>query len=434
MASYCDNIDRWIQHCLYDGTKPNLKGKIIFHGDRIYSYGTHFEMARVLRDRKGDATAFLINGDRWGQTTDRHQREVRSAIARTSKPRVIIPYSALDSAGVTLDSIEIIEVTKDRRETKQHVSLSMPEGACWVEEPIRKHVELPSNVLAERVATKNAKEVESFEMKRQWAQQGLSAWKHLLAPDAKPREFTIDDLQHYERHEVRTTGTERVLYKNHRVVDVAVNDNGQTEYRWETSRHWLGESLIRAKVPRPMFTSCKTCAGTGRTYPGAPKPAKRCDSCDGLGGRRWRRNRNVLFLSGFDHNEYPRNVYFLCELPRGAKPTTVAEAYEALKPEAVQLAEQMGRSVHRQGDIFTIELRGVTKRQLRAQGARFEKRGQLFGTNHEATETAYLPNGTTLVRGTLWHNPAWRGPDHRRVTVGKSSWHIAIKNTVPIAA
>ena len=49
-----------------------------------------------------------------------------------------------------------------------------------------------------------------------------------------------------------------------------------------------------------------------------------------------------MFLSGFDHNER-RPSYFLCELPPGCTAGTLAEAYEALKPDGVRLAEQMGR-------------------------------------------------------------------------------------------
>jgi hypothetical protein len=93
----------------------------------------------------------------------------------------------------------------------------------------------------------------------------------------------------------------------------------------------------------------------------------------------------------------------------------------------------MGRTVYRQGDIFAVELASVTLRHLRKQGATVVKHGNLLGTNHEATEVAYLPDGTTLVRGVLRHNPQGRRPDHARVKVG-NRWSVVVKNTVPLAA
>ena len=161
-------------------------------------------------------------------------------------------------------------------------------------------------------------------------------------------------------------------------------------------------------------------------------------------------HRWAYYLSGFDHAE-SRPLYFFAELPRGAKPTTVAEAYEVLKPDPVKLAEQMGRPIFRQGDIFGVPTT-LDRKVLKAQGARIERRTQaklelspimreiqpanlpyVLGTNHTATEVAYLPNGVTLARGTMYHDPDGRNADHARRRIGDGkSWHIVVKNTVPI--
>lgn len=141
--------------------------------------------------------------------------------------------------------------------------------------------------------------------------------------------------------------------------------------------------------------------------------------------------KRVTLLSGFDMNE-TRRSYFLCQLPTTAQPTTVAEAYEALKPEVVKQAEQAGRNVMRQGDIFAIDT-GLTKRELTKMGATYEKRGRVFGTNHVATDLATLPSGVVLARGTLTHAPKFRAPDHKRVTLPDRRWYICVKNTVPVA-
>lgn len=210
-------------------------------------------------------------------------------------------------------------------------------------------------------------------------------------------------------------------------VTEATDDQGRTVYRWTTRRHRLGESLIRAKVKVTLNEACKPCNGTGEGINSF------CGECNGRGRRYHTSTRSALFLSGFDHQER-QPLYFFCELPRGVKPTTVAEAYEALKPEPVKLAEANGRSVLRQGDIFAIPVPDTDLRSLRKMGATIEKRGRVLGTSHVASEVAYLPNGTTLMRGTMYHEPEqFRPADHKRVTLPKSTWCIAVKNTCPLA-
>ena len=173
-------------------------------------------------------------------------------------------------------------------------------------------------------------------------------------------------------------------------VEVTEDEQG-TLWSWTTSRHWLGESLVRATI---------------------------------------RGDRSALFLSGFDRNE-TRRSYFFCELPQSASHvTTVDEALEALKPAAVLLAESEGRQVFRQGDIFAIQT-GLTKRELTKRGAVYGRGVSLLGTNHVATEVALLPTGTQLVRGSLRHEPGSRAADHARVKLG-DGWFVVVKNTVPV--
>ncbi|TCO49663.1 hypothetical protein [Actinocrispum wychmicini] len=328
MSHYARDVaERWVAAMTYD---PDMRlrstSRMYPSGDRIYSYGSHFELGRVIR-RAGEVVAFLLNGDTYSPTTSNHQNELRSAVDRSGVPRVIIPYSALQSSGLDLDSIEILDVTRD----------------AWV--PV------------ERVA---------YQPRTRWA------WS------------TPGDL---------TT---------------AVLPDGRTRYRWTDYVHRLGESVIR-----------------GRIHIGWRS----------VGPDRWDRTpryRWTKFLSGFDVQE-SRPLYFFCELPR-TDATTVSQAYQALKPDAVLLAEQMNRTVTRQGDIFTVALSSqVTKRWLRHEGATFDKGGPLLDTNHVATEVARMPDGTTVVRGTLTHRPPFRRPDHRRVRLA-DGWHAVVKNTVPLSA
>lgn len=105
-------------------------------------------------------------------------------------------------------------------------------------------------------------------------------------------------------------------------------------YQWHTVRHWLGDAVFSARI---------------------------------MGSK-----KRVKWLSSFDRNE-PRPLYFLCQLP-ACTATTYEEAIEALKPESVQLAEAMGRTVERQGDIFAIPMPGMTLADLKGRGGQIVRR------------------------------------------------------------
>lgn len=415
MTSYHDVCERWVDRCLGSGARAIDTQRVWTDGDHIYSYGRHFEMARIMRDVNGEPTFFLVNGETFSPSTTNHQSNVRSAIQRSGIESIIIPHGALEAATIDFSSIEIIDVQSDHTEVKRFEQSTPPHGARW----------------------------ESYQQ---------SVWE-----DGKYVR-SDDDPWHY----YLTTGR--------RQIDVQANEDGTLTYSWETTRHWLGGSLIKARVRWRGYTLCKPCGGSGTDgelqgppEPGGewtyerrtigdervwhPRPGRRnrfthdwdarqstlCAKCNGEGGRHFTRSRQAYFLSGFDSQE-ARPSYFFCELPKGVTPTSVDEAFECLKPTAVKIAEMMDREVTRQGDIFAIPLENLDKRTLRKRGARFEKRGKLLNTNHAATEVAYMPDGTTLVRGVLHHVPEWRDPDHARRKLATPGWHVVQKNTVPVAA
>jgi hypothetical protein len=173
-------------------------------------------------------------------------------------------------------------------------------------------------------------------------------------------------------------------------------------WQWTTYRHWLGAAVFRAD-----YTSADTTRGNGRTA-----------------------TRTAYFLSAFDDQE-TRPHYFLCELPQGIEPGSVADALHALKPAEVIAAEQAGLSVTRQGDVFAIPAT-LTTRQLPHKR---ERRAHLLHLSHTATEVCVTDDGTTYARGVLRHAPveSWRAPEHRRQPMGdRTTWHRIVKNTVPI--
>lgn len=500
-----DVARRWVNRILYPGRDPLSSRNLLDRGDRIFSYGTHFEVGRILRDRKGEPQAWLLNGDRWpGVVTTRHQNEVRSAVAGHDMPVVTIPHQALDAAGIDLGTVEILDVQRDwwttRVITKEHLVGS------WEYE----------YDYADKGGWKNSLTNEFVERTSYWGEGStepvVECDHEIVVPgpwntgyDGAPRwnwEYEVAQRKAREvhiraRHGVwdgvsphrRNTGRKTAQFSTNISWDLIDDPTAPLGYVFEreVTRHWLGGSLIKAQVPYRINVKHKECGGTGLASepwftrggneglgPLDEDATRRneehwawqrerferngywsvgraiyehevipywkievaiehteCRGCRGRGTVSADRRRTAYFLSGFDENE-TRPSYFFCELPPKVKPTTVEEAIETLKPSAVKLAEEAGREVKRQGDIFAVPMPGVTLRELKAQSGRHEKRGNLLGTNHAATEVVYVGK-QTYARGTIRHVPEFRRPDHKALTIGRD-WHLILKNTVPVGS
>lgn len=476
MADAYSVCARWVDiNTNSPDARPMKCRNVWFSGATIYSYGTHFPLARAIKE-EGRTVLWLLNGDASTVTTTRHQSHIRSAVGGSSIPSVIVPFSVLDAAGIEVGSVRLLEALPQRTEVIPHVAYVRPESAVWVSVAQSAYVALTEEELAARVEHLDRKARESWEERKGWADGSSSGyWLDWLVDHPAPRTHTVEDIPAHQRKEWRVVGHEDVLYldRHQRTrIDVEALPEGGCRYTWETTRHWLGESLIEATVIDRRNFTCRGCRGSGLHPDAPPRPArpdwhtdeyvltdegrmarmrlwhqacaewdaawaafsgKRCPRCNGRARWTKRFDRRRKFLSGFDRGE-SRASYFFCELPV-TDAATVEEALEALKPSTVRLAEQMGREVRRQGDIFAVALSpDITRRRLTAMGARFVKRGTLLGTNHEATEVALLPDGTTVARGCLYHAPgSWRRPDHARVSLG-SGFHVIVKNTVPLAA
>lgn len=388
--TYSDVVRRWVDITEGKTDEPQLwNARIPVFDGKLYAFDRSFELVRAIRSKSGKKVShYVLNGDlipTWGWGTFSHQGIVRRAL--TDRKHVIIPFTALAEAGIDLDSVRIIDVLPDRNETIKHHSETFPEGAVWHNEDVFEVHELTEEEQAE--------------------------WRKVHRWYADMNPFPV-----WAKTRQDKVGVKRVLRTGRATwgpeITVTTREDGKTVYDWETWHHWLGESLIRARV-------------TWKTE-------------DGVEHHRW-----AYFLSGFDHQE-PAPLYFFAEMPPRVKPATVAEAYEFLKPEPVLMAEQMERRITRQGDIFAIATPSLDRRTLTKMGAVFEKRsgpwpgvigeraGELLHTNHRATEVARMPNGVTLARGQLYHDPIGRDRDHVARKMGDGQgWHIIVKNTVPNA-
>lgn len=216
-----------------------------------------------------------------------------------------------------------------------------------------------------------------------------------------------------------------VAEKKDYVRELDVAPDGEGLYHWTTSEHFLGAVVFEASY---------TLDGT---------------------------TTSAHFVSAFDEGEsMRRRNYFLAQLPRPA--TTYQDALEALKPVEVLKADAMDeRDYVRQGDIFAIPTLLTTRELKRMPGAVWGSRSgapypyfdadeyaqgrfvvneqnrtarqhsKLLGTDHEATYTITLPDGTTYARGCLYHDPPHRAPDHARKKLGDGkTWCLTIQNNV----
>lgn len=348
MATNGQIVQRWVREVRKtDGTARYLSDNSntvhVYHygGEaRIYSWGSHFEMARwvkpVTTGRRADRHAgfWLLNGDRVSVSTDRHQSEVRSAVEATGAPVLILPFTPLNRAGIDLATIVPVEITADRWEPK------------------------------------------------------------IVTRDEAVRRFsTPGSLDYY-------------------IGDGDVIDLHNGTYKIIRGTHRLGESVFHASYE------------TRERKPRDVYPMDVWNNYEYVTVR-----ASAYFLSGFDAQERTRH-YFLAQLPAKAKPVSVKDAFEILRPAVVKNADIWGHPVTRQGDIFAVPTE-FTTRNLTKAGGTIVKAGHLLGQRHTATAVIEVPSGKTYARGTLTHT----GGEHRRQRMGDGkTWHLIVKNTVPVDA
>lgn len=435
----CANWVASIEGCEDFRNRPShLRGsRVSASGDRILSYHW-WEMARIVRTAKDEPNFWLINGDRYSPSTSQHQSNVRAAIAASNLPGIIIPYTALEAAGIERESILPVEVRPDRTIEHGH---SIP-------------ADFPMPALRPEATNDDESRWEKGEIRVHDAKFSATHW-------SRRYDYELGDFADCDETSYFINGHEARLVDDH--------------WDWETRTHFLGDSLFSARVveerDRPATPEeIQALELAERWYEanreagfpghgtlehstlvenlGPQPPAARAHKFTrgNAPAHRWppkpgweyvvreRIERRVRFLSSFDYNERTP-LYFLCELPRG-KVATVEEAYELLKPRLVKMAEAGGVEVERQGDIFAVPTELTTKqvKRLTPRGkGRIVKRPAVLGTNHEPSEVMFATGDRVYARGTLYHAPGeWRRPDHARRKMGDGkTWHILLRNTVP---
>lgn len=74
-----------VAHLWANEKKESARGSnFFFEGESIYSYGYHFEVGRIVRNKRGEK-AYLINNMYQSNSTSMHQYYVRQVIPTGSK-------------------------------------------------------------------------------------------------------------------------------------------------------------------------------------------------------------------------------------------------------------------------------------------------------------------------------------------------------------
>ena len=246
MKSYGKDVYEAYVHG-YSEAGRNYGGEtVFFYGNTIYSYGYHFPMA-VRMVTPGYGTWYLVNGDVYSNTTNRHQAELRNAL--DGKRTIILPFSVLEEAKIDVSRLELVDV-----ERSQNVDV-----------------------------VRHVKNRETGKLERKVVPVHLLGSAVFKAPYVK--ETVIPDEKRSEVDHWRT--------------DQVFEDNGWTR------------RTLKQEVKTGYLISGLDATGTD-----------------------------------------PWKSYFLSVLPHAV--TTVAEAYDALKPQPVLDAEAAGIDVFRQGEYFFV--------------------------------------------------------------------------------
>lgn len=135
------------------------------------------------------------------------------------------------------------------------------------------------------------------------------------------------------------------------------------------------------------------------------------------------------FLAGLDETgRDPHNSFFLAQLDidKDNPPTTVDEAYEALKPYDVIHAECRGLEVKRQGEFFFIPVTDAEQKQLNY----IAKEGKKVLKETPLADHAQLAEAITYANGALLPNKDPEREQRHKVTARiQTSGHLYARGT-----
>jgi hypothetical protein len=115
MATHNEIITRFAR----DAGKPNAhmlrsaNTNVIAEQYTLYSYGSHFTLAKIMSDGDNTRAWWLVNGDNYSVSTTRHQSMTRGALESTGLPMLLLPFSALQEADIDRSTVKPLEILPD---------------------------------------------------------------------------------------------------------------------------------------------------------------------------------------------------------------------------------------------------------------------------------------------------------------------------------
>lgn len=403
-------------------------------------------LARFLGQRYTKHGFALLNGDGFDGAHARDatawQTRVRERAHTTFTWQrcPIIPYEALDGAGIDHDTIRVITVTEETNEQR----INQLPGSFNPHNPFPTPGEIAivgfkrtdsESYNADAAVQVWEGELQGLRTRIQFSRRAgeTNVWNRTYWIWAQP-EFGQPAWQVLRHHD-----TEYIRGKTTPI------------YAWTENVHRLGASLFTAQY---------------------------------IGGKSRHR-----FISDFDMQE-PGGLYYLAQLPGKGKCETYEDAMHLLAPPIVHKAREQGKAVYRQGDVFAVEITQnddwvyedaefVVRRSVVlanheltmrsgqkltenaiprphevqepgtcpfcncrpkvGTGPKARRALMIHGTGHTASEVVVKKDGRTFIRGIMHHDPELdtpgREPEHRVVNLDVAgrpeSWFLALRNTVP---
>jgi hypothetical protein len=266
-----------VGHLWYHETQArarNGKNTLYFQGPTIYSYGSHFPIARIVRH--GGAKAVLFTTRSYTNTTARHISYTRRAIPasaivfRVEKPTEAVTIETLK--GKEKEAAEAVAKSKHSRKYKAlHLSRaqdllnearSMASFFC-LDYEVAAPEELDN--LAEKIEEARKEEAqrqrEAAAKRLQEAQEDLEAWKrHEISYTGKLHVLTFSYARIQENELVTTKGARVPLEHVKKAAPIvrALIENGRTYKRNGHTIHLGHYVLDEIKEDGTLIAGCHT--------------------------------------------------------------------------------------------------------------------------------------------------------------------------------
>lgn len=221
-----------IAHLWANESQESANGSnFYFEGESIYSYGRHFEVGRIVRNKRGEK-AYLINDRYYSHTTSKHQYYVREAIPTGSKV-FSVGYNMSNTGNMAFVTSGL-ESIKDAIEKYKKARTELPYQNVWgAFKNLMGYIEFFDMGTPQRLLKKSANEwfgnnhelsLKSDKIKREHARELKRIFQILLNHQA-----------------LEVLGTVNVI------VDEVCGEGTWLKYRKRVEKHRISEKLRELK-------------------------------------------------------------------------------------------------------------------------------------------------------------------------------------------